>query len=44
LGVEEIVNKNEKTTSTADDINKIAQENRNNAAAIKEIANRFKHE
>lgn len=43
-GVEEIINKNERTTSTADDINKIAQENRNNAAAIKEIADRFKNE
>ncbi len=44
MGVEEIVSKNERTTSTADDINKIAQENRNNAAAIKEIADRFKNE
>jgi methyl-accepting chemotaxis protein len=43
-GVEEIVNKNERTTSTADDIKKNAQENRNNAAAIKEIADRFKNE
>ncbi len=44
MGVEEIVNKNERTTATADDINKIAQENRNNAAALKEIADRFKNE
>jgi methyl-accepting chemotaxis protein len=43
-GVEEIVNKNERTTSAADDINKIAQENRNNAASIKEIVDRFKYE
>ncbi len=44
MGVEEIVSKNERTTATADDINKIAQENRNNASAIKEIADRFKSE
>lgn len=43
-GVEEIVNKNERTISTADDIKKIVQENRNNAASIKEIADRFKNE
>lgn len=43
-GVEEIINKNERTTTTADDLNKIAQENRNNAAAIKEIADKFKYE
>lgn len=43
-GVEEIINKNERTTTTADDINKIAQVNRDNAAAIKEIADRFKKE
>jgi methyl-accepting chemotaxis protein len=41
-GVEEIISKNERTTTTADEINRIAQENRNNAAAIKEIADRFK--
>ncbi len=43
-GVEEIVSKNERTTSTADSINKIALENRNNAAAIKEIADSFMNE
>lgn len=43
-GVEEIVSKNERTTSTADDINKIAQENRNNAISIKMIAEKFKNE
>lgn len=43
-GVDEIINKNERTTTTADDINKIAQENRTNASAIKEIADRFKSE
>ncbi len=43
-GVDEIVNKNERTTSTADDINRIAQQNRNNAALIKEIADKFKSE
>lgn len=41
-GVEEIVTKNERTTNTADDINKIAQENRKNAASIKEIAESLK--
>lgn len=41
-GVEDIINKNERTTSTADDISKIAQENRNNALAIKKIADAFK--
>lgn len=43
-GVEEIISKNERTTAIADKIQKIAQENRNNAAAIKEIADRFKNE
>ena len=36
--------KNERTTSAADDINKIAQENRNNAMAIKNIADSFKND
>lgn len=43
VGVEDIINKNERTTSTADDISKIAQENRNNALAIKKIADAFKN-
>ncbi|NLL01066.1 MAG: methyl-accepting chemotaxis protein [Clostridiales bacterium] len=43
-GVEEIISKNERTTSAADDINKIAQENRNNAMAIKNIADSFKND
>ncbi len=43
-GVEEIISKNERTTTTADDINKIASENRNNALAIKNIADSFKNE
>lgn len=43
-GVEEIISKNERTTSVADDINKIAQENRNNAMAIKNIADSFKND
>lgn len=44
VGVDDIINKNERTTSTADDISKIAQENIKNAASIKEIADRFKNE
>lgn len=43
-GVDEIVSKNERTTTAADDINKIIAENINNAAAIKEIADRFKND
>ena len=44
IGVDEIVSKNERTTTTADAINKIAQANRNNAASIKDIADKFKNE
>lgn len=43
-GVEEIIIKNERTTITADDINKIAQVNTKNATSIKEIADRFRNE
>jgi len=41
-GVEVIVSKTERTTSIADEINVIAEKNRKNAAAIKEIAEKFK--
>lgn len=41
-GVEDIINKNEQTTKTADMIIEIANENQNNAEAIKSILDKFK--
>ncbi|HKL98794.1 MAG TPA: methyl-accepting chemotaxis protein [Mobilitalea sp.] len=43
-GVEEIISKNERTTLIADGVSKIAEENRNNEASIREIVDSFKND
>ncbi|MDY3797470.1 MAG: hypothetical protein SOZ81_12340, partial [Agathobacter sp.] len=41
VGVEDIIEKNNATTSTADEIIRIANDNQNNANAIRNIVERF---